>query len=77
VEFIEHAGEENEWKAQMVAAGLCGVFGLTGYFFRHTPPATYFYLAAYLSGAWFTASRSEGGKSRTVISCPPSSIPAG
>lgn len=55
VEFIEHAGEEDEWKAQMVAAALCGIFGLTAYFFRHTPTAIFFYLAAYLTGGWFTA----------------------
>ena len=30
VEFIEHAGEVDEWKSQLAAAILCGVFGLAG-----------------------------------------------
>src|ERR1051325_2344122 len=34
VEFLEHAHETEEWKAQLVAAILCGVFGLTAFFFK-------------------------------------------
>ena len=55
VEFIEHADEVNEWKAQLAAAILCGAFGLTGFFLRHTPYGIYFYGAAFLAGGWFTA----------------------
>jgi Cd2+/Zn2+-exporting ATPase len=54
IEFLEHAHEIDEWKAQLVAAILCGVFGLTGYFFRDQPWAVGAYLAAYVAGAWFT-----------------------
>ena len=32
VEFLEHVGEIDEWKTQLVAAILCGVFGLAGFF---------------------------------------------
>src|SRR5438552_2245582 len=31
VEFLEHAEEIDEWKPQLVAAILCGAFGLCGY----------------------------------------------
>ena len=55
VEFIEHADHINEWKAQLAAAVLCGVFGLAGYFLRQSVAAQYCFLAAYLAGGWFTA----------------------
>ena len=32
VEFLEHADEVDEWKAQLAAAALCGVCALAGYF---------------------------------------------
>ncbi len=58
VEFLESAEhiEEhiNEWKAQLVAAILCGVFGLAGYFFHEQPYGIVGYLLAYLAGGWFT-----------------------
>ena len=54
VEFLEHAEEIDEWKAQLVAAILCGVFGLAGYFFHEQPYRIVGYLLAYLAGAWFT-----------------------
>ena len=34
VEFMEHAGEIDEWKPQLAAAILCGVFGIAGVFFN-------------------------------------------
>jgi Zn2+/Cd2+-exporting ATPase len=59
VEFLEHEGDVdahiNEWKAQLAAAILCGVFGVTGYLLRGQPWAVGAYAAAYLAGAWFTA----------------------
>jgi len=55
VEFIEHAHEIDEWKGQLVAAMLCGVFGLGAYLFRSYPQAVVGYWAAYLAGSWFTA----------------------
>ena len=32
VEFMEHAGEIDEWKPQLAAAILCGLFGIAGCF---------------------------------------------
>src|SRR5882672_3131631 len=54
VEFLEHVDEINEWKAQLAAAILCGVFGLSGYLFRAYPWSLAGYVLAYLAGSWFT-----------------------
>jgi Cd2+/Zn2+-exporting ATPase len=54
VEFLEHAEEIDEWKAQLAAAVLCGVAGLGAYLFRDYPQALAGYLVAYLAGSWFT-----------------------
>ncbi|HWF18816.1 MAG TPA: cation-transporting P-type ATPase, partial [Verrucomicrobiae bacterium] len=54
VEFMEHADHADEWKAQLAAAILCGIFALAGHFFKGHPAALYCYLAAYLAGGWFT-----------------------
>jgi Cd2+/Zn2+-exporting ATPase len=55
VEFLEHVEELNEWKAELVAAILCGVFGLTAHLFRAHPLSIIGYVLAYLAGSWFTA----------------------
>src|SRR5258706_3761269 len=55
VEFLEHADEINEWKAQLAAAILCGVCGLGAWFFRAHPYSLAGYMLAYLAGSWFTA----------------------
>lgn len=55
VEFLEHAHEEDEWKPQLLAAALCGVFGLVAWLMRAQPQAIIFYGLAYLAGSWFTA----------------------
>ncbi len=55
VEFLEHADHIDEWKGQFLAAVLCGVFGLAGYFLKGTPATLYCYALAYLAGGWFTA----------------------
>ncbi len=59
VEFLEspeHLDEHiDEWKPQLVAAILCGVLGLVGYFFRAQPWHIAMYVLAYLAGGWFTA----------------------
>src|SRR5579863_5279130 len=47
VEFLEHADEADEWKAQLFAAALCGAFGLAGYFLKHTSAEIPFFLLAY------------------------------
>src|SRR6266571_2200148 len=54
VEFLEHADEINEWKAQLVAAILCGVFGLGAYIFRAQPLFIAGFVLAYFAGSWFT-----------------------
>jgi Cd2+/Zn2+-exporting ATPase len=55
VEFLEKAEEVNEWKAELAAAILCGVFGLGAWFFRADPLSVIGYVLAYLAGSWFTA----------------------
>jgi len=55
VEFLEHADEVNEWKAELAAAVLCGLFGLGAWWFRAQPLSVVGYLFAYLAGSWFTA----------------------
>jgi Cd2+/Zn2+-exporting ATPase len=54
VEFVEPHDHFDEWKAQLFAAILCGVFGVAGYFLKGQPASLYCYLAAYLAGGWFT-----------------------
>ena len=44
-----------DWPAQLAAAGLCGAFGLAGYFLKAAPAGQYCYLLAYLAGGWYTA----------------------
>jgi Cd2+/Zn2+-exporting ATPase len=67
VEFLEHAEEVNEWKAELVAAILCGVFGLGAWFFRAYPLSVVGYVLAYLAGGWFTAQDVwEGLHKRTI-----------
>lgn len=51
----EEAEHEEEWKAQLVAAAVCGAFGLAGYFLTPSTLATLCYALAYVAGSWFTA----------------------
>lgn len=59
VEFLEHFEEQaEEWKAQLLAAALCGVFGLTGYFLQKSGQqslAVVSFVLAYVAGGWFPA----------------------
>ncbi|HUA37324.1 MAG TPA: heavy metal translocating P-type ATPase [Candidatus Sulfopaludibacter sp.] len=58
VEFLEHVGEIDEWKTQLAAAILCGVFGLTGFFlgrFGHPTLSVLSFIAAYLAGGFYPA----------------------
>src|SRR5215831_3800836 len=48
VEFLEHAEEINEWKAQLAAALLCGAFGLGAYLLRAQPISIFGFFLAYL-----------------------------
>jgi Cd2+/Zn2+-exporting ATPase len=55
VEFLEHADEVDEWKGQLLAAILCGVFGLGAFLLRSYSWSVGGYILAYLAGSWFTA----------------------
>ena len=59
VEFIEEAGQIdehiNEWKMQLVAAILCGVFGLLAAFAMPAQFKIYAFVAAYLAGGFYPA----------------------
>ena len=50
----DQADHEHEWKEQLFAACLCGVFGLSAYFLGQGWPSLALYLLAYLAGSWFT-----------------------
>jgi len=70
VEFLEHVGEIDEWKTQLAAAILCGVFGLAGFFlgrFGFHTPAIVSYVAACLAGGFYPAEEVwERLKKRTI-----------
>jgi Zn2+/Cd2+-exporting ATPase len=55
VEFLEHAEEVNEWKAELATAIVCGVLGLGAWYFRAYPLSVVGYVLAYIAGGWFTA----------------------
>ena len=58
VEFLEHVGEIDEWKTQLAAAILCGVFGLAGFFlgrFGFHMPAIFSFVAACIAGGFYPA----------------------
>jgi len=54
VEFLEHVEAIDEWKPQLAAAVLCGVFGLAG-FFLPAPYKVFAYAVAYLAGGFYPA----------------------
>ena len=55
IEFLEHPEELDEWKAQLAAAVLCGVFGLSGALLRGAPAlSTTAFVLAYVAGSWYT-----------------------
>jgi Cd2+/Zn2+-exporting ATPase len=54
VTLPDEEDHEHEWKLQLVAALLCGAFGLAGWLAGEARFATTLYVLAYLSGAWFT-----------------------
>ena len=51
---IEIGDHGDEWKAQLAAAGTCGVLGLLGGFVLTGHFSTAAFALAYLAGAWFT-----------------------
>lgn len=54
VELDEDGHHANEWKWQLAAAALCGIFGLAG-FFSPAPAKLWLFIAAYLAGGFFPA----------------------
>mgnify|MGYP000754841155 CR=1 FL=1 len=55
VELPEDEHALNEWKWQLLAAGLCGAFALAAWFLGERPYALASHLAAYAAGGWFAA----------------------
>jgi Cd2+/Zn2+-exporting ATPase len=55
VEIPEADADLDEWKPQMVAAGICGATTLTAALVGEGSVALGFHLAAYLAGGWFAA----------------------
>ena len=55
VEIPEAEADLDEWKPQMVAAGLCGAATLTAALVGDGAVQLSFHLAAYLAGGWFAA----------------------
>ncbi|MHC1768225.1 MAG: heavy metal translocating P-type ATPase [Verrucomicrobiia bacterium] len=55
VEFLESAEDVDEWKPQLLAAGLCGLSGIVGYALEGSAWSGWAYVLAYLAGGWFTA----------------------
>ncbi len=63
VEFLEHVGEIDEWKTQLAAAILCGVFGLAGFFlgrFGHPTLSVLSFVAGLSGGRFLSGGRSLG-----------------
>jgi Zn2+/Cd2+-exporting ATPase len=50
----DEADHDQEWKAQLVAAAICGFLGLTAHFLGQGALAKTLYALAYVAGAWFT-----------------------
>ena len=50
----DEAAHEDEWKFQLLGAGLCGLFGLTAYALGGSSISLAAYALAYAAGAWFT-----------------------
>jgi Cd2+/Zn2+-exporting ATPase len=46
---------EHESTHELIAAALCAIFGLLGYFLRDHPWGVVAYMAAYVAGGWFPA----------------------
>lgn len=55
VELPEDESALDEWKRQLAAALLCGLFGLAGWMAGHHPADLWLHLGAYLAGGWYAA----------------------
>ncbi len=54
---VVFSGEEDydrEWRVQLAAAAVCGVFGVAGWLVPSVGISLALYLLAYVAGAWFT-----------------------
>ena len=60
ISIPEDESDLNEWKAQAVAAGLCALFGLAGYFAPQAAWSVPLYAISCLAGAWFAAQEAFG-----------------
>lgn len=54
VEFWESAEHADEWKPKLLAAGLCGVFGVAAWWLSPGWLGQGLFVLAYVAGAWFT-----------------------
>jgi len=55
VEFLEEEHDVDEWKPQLVLAGVCGVLGLLAAFVVPAPWRVPVFALSYLAGAWYPA----------------------
>jgi Cd2+/Zn2+-exporting ATPase len=55
VEFLEHLDAVDEWKPQLLAAGLCGGLALSARLLEAGPWTVPLYVLSYLAGSWFAA----------------------
>ncbi len=55
ISLPEEEDDLNEWKTQAVAAGLCALFGLAGYFSPQPSWSVPLFVVAYFAGGWFAA----------------------
>ncbi|MGV3757457.1 MAG: heavy metal translocating P-type ATPase [Verrucomicrobiota bacterium] len=53
VEVPQDEHGENEWKLQLVAAAVCGVFGIAGHFIPHPMWSLACFVISYLAGGWY------------------------
>lgn len=53
LEIPEDEQHLNEWKWQLFAAGLCGVFGVVAWLLGERSAALALHLAAYVAGGWY------------------------
>ncbi|MBI3881786.1 MAG: cadmium-translocating P-type ATPase [Verrucomicrobia bacterium] len=53
IEIHDDHDHGDEWKLQLLAAGLCAGFGLAGHFLGEGWPSLACFIAAYVAGAWF------------------------
>lgn len=53
VELPQDEHGEDEWKLQLVAAGVCGVFGILGHFISQPTWMLLCFIISYIAGGWY------------------------